>query len=278
METPQTCHKRHVPFVRAIAVGILSSILSSTSMALLALLHTRNFQNLGGSPAWKRSLLLCKWRCMDTLLLLLSSCYLILCCFYVALFLAQVTDEDKTTFLTATLTALVKQWFFVPICMSVFVTAFTAVLHQSESSLQWKHIVQEQLGFSEIDTREERTSHEIDDNKCAVSSQCLADYEDEASVCSGEACGKYIPGATLSVDLVKTPKAVNRDATPDKSQVEKRGNAFLPNFCCMCKSDQQGIAGLPPTDLTMIKLVMPPRQQQAGPVIQQSVGLSTPSR
>jgi len=48
VKDPVECGKEGVPFARAIAVAGISSILGSGCMAMLAMLHTRNFVYCGG--------------------------------------------------------------------------------------------------------------------------------------------------------------------------------------------------------------------------------------
>merc|ERR1719284_1874089 len=75
---------------RTIAVGLVSSVLSTTPPALLGLLHTRDFQVYREEDSPERLSQLRYWRCMDVLLLVLTALSIIWSIFFSCLFLANV--------------------------------------------------------------------------------------------------------------------------------------------------------------------------------------------
>eukprot|EP00746_Dinoflagellata_sp_MGD_P131180 gnl/MRDRNA2_/MRDRNA2_64998_c0_seq1.p1 gnl/MRDRNA2_/MRDRNA2_64998_c0~~gnl/MRDRNA2_/MRDRNA2_64998_c0_seq1.p1 ORF type:complete len:239 (+),score=35.49 gnl/MRDRNA2_/MRDRNA2_64998_c0_seq1:74-790(+) len=119
IEEPEQCQKDGLPYGRAVAVGIISSLISSGSAFVLGHLHAREFVYCKNWDEKKRKKLLMKWKVMDMLFGTFGLFFAIFCMVYVSMFLATITTRDRSIFATTTLTSLLKSWIFMPIIISL---------------------------------------------------------------------------------------------------------------------------------------------------------------
>lgn len=145
---PEECAHENVPFVRAIGVGILSSLLSTVVLVIIRKLHTREFKYEKNDEY--RHKVIIKWKLLDALFVVLCLSYEVFCLTYVGLFLAQVTDRDRIVFFTSFMTALVNSWTAVPLCMAAVISLLLNVLAKEQTHLQ---AAEKELGYDFEDVK-----------------------------------------------------------------------------------------------------------------------------
>eukprot|EP00746_Dinoflagellata_sp_MGD_P041326 gnl/MRDRNA2_/MRDRNA2_200012_c0_seq1.p1 gnl/MRDRNA2_/MRDRNA2_200012_c0~~gnl/MRDRNA2_/MRDRNA2_200012_c0_seq1.p1 ORF type:complete len:606 (+),score=112.58 gnl/MRDRNA2_/MRDRNA2_200012_c0_seq1:115-1818(+) len=155
IETPDACAKEDIPYVRAIVIGVITSVFSAAIMKAFAMLHKRNFMYCDkGSEVWdpkKKKAILRKWKIQDAFLFSFTSLYMVFSMLFVGLFTASITDRDKYAFLTSTLTAVVKAWLILPLVMSIVLAALANML---KAGHPWIEKIEKKLGLSQLEILE----------------------------------------------------------------------------------------------------------------------------
>lgn len=113
---------------RLIVIGLGSLILAELPVVFLGSLSTREFKSFDypGCPAWQRQLR--AWELQDRAIYVLGSCYLLLGTAFVALFLANLMEEDHMDFLLGCLIALAHDFVVIPLASSLLVPMASASL------------------------------------------------------------------------------------------------------------------------------------------------------
>lgn len=154
MESPDECVRETVPLIRAIAVGLLSALISTVFICLLGLLHQRSWRYCEGwTPCAKRCLLL-RWMVMDACMVLGGLLYMAFASLGFGLFLAQVGDADRLTVFVSSATSLAKTWVLQPLIGAFVLSVLAAAVHKEP---QWMEDVEKELG---LDVNSEGSSHQ----------------------------------------------------------------------------------------------------------------------
>lgn len=134
IEEPEQCAKKGLPYGRAVAVGIISSLISSGFAFVLVHLHSRQFVYAKNWDEKKRKKLLMKWKVMDMLLGVLGLFFAIFCMVYVSMFLATITTRDRTIFATTVLTSLLKSLIIMPIIISLVLSGIAGKIKKGDKN------------------------------------------------------------------------------------------------------------------------------------------------
>jgi len=119
LEDPAACASPAIPYVTVMVSGILSTLLSQLSTVVITLGKKRKFRyRKEWAPNAKRKILL-KQDIRDIILDIFLIFYSLFAAFYVFLFLANVTDTDRTSWLISTFVSIIQSWLLMPIVVSV---------------------------------------------------------------------------------------------------------------------------------------------------------------
>jgi hypothetical protein len=103
---------------RNIAVGIISTLISSIPLFVLLRLHQREIIVLESDKAKKK--ILRRWCVQDGVLWIVGVAYAVLCVLFVASFLANVTSKDSLKWLLSAITSIIKTALVIPLLLACF--------------------------------------------------------------------------------------------------------------------------------------------------------------
>eukprot|EP00746_Dinoflagellata_sp_MGD_P152722 gnl/MRDRNA2_/MRDRNA2_83855_c0_seq1.p1 gnl/MRDRNA2_/MRDRNA2_83855_c0~~gnl/MRDRNA2_/MRDRNA2_83855_c0_seq1.p1 ORF type:complete len:1203 (+),score=200.96 gnl/MRDRNA2_/MRDRNA2_83855_c0_seq1:102-3710(+) len=137
VEDPEECAKAEgVPLVRAIVVGCFAAFVSEF-IAYIEKLYPTTLKYIEGWSDKKVARQLLIWKVRYCAFIIIALCYLIFCMLFVGLFLASVTDIDKDTFVTSTVSQLTQQWFVVPLAVTLLISVVFIFVKDGNRLDQW---------------------------------------------------------------------------------------------------------------------------------------------
>eukprot|EP00928_Gymnodinium_smaydae_P097714 TRINITY_DN8919_c0_g1_i2.p1 TRINITY_DN8919_c0_g1~~TRINITY_DN8919_c0_g1_i2.p1 ORF type:complete len:531 (-),score=81.19 TRINITY_DN8919_c0_g1_i2:166-1713(-) len=153
---------------RSIAVATVSFILGSGPLAVLTMLHARDFKE---SLPFDKPAHLHKWGQQVRLLWMIASLYIVACALYVLLFLANVRFVDTIPWAFSSALSIAQQNILLPVLMGFAFWLLSRYLSSGPfgSVRKWQTVVDMAIdlveGFDEGRESEEERDTSIDDNK-----------------------------------------------------------------------------------------------------------------
>jgi len=146
LEDPAACAAASIPIVKAAVSGIASLVVSQLATILVSVLDQRQFVLASTWEEQKKKKTIRVWKTCHIVQNILLLQYFFFSVLFVLLFLANVTNIDRASFIVSAVVSLVLAWFLTPIVTTIVLICMTNLRPVHKVKHNWAERALDQQG------------------------------------------------------------------------------------------------------------------------------------